>query len=371
MMDKAFNIAKIAGIPLRIHWTFGFFFVWIAYVGSKAGMDSIGIYRLCGFAVILFVCVVLHELGHALTARKYGVHTKDIIISPIGGVARLYKIPELPKHELIIAIAGPAVNLVIAIILGVFLTLFREKGVWPVGDPTRIFNYSENFLPALFWLNFFLIIFNLLPAFPMDGGRIFRSLLAMRLGRTKATRIASRLGQIIAVGFFIYGILQSDFILAFIGVFVFVSAANEFRMVYADMILNQGMAADVVRSKYTTLSVNASIAEAIQLKDAGLEKDFMVVDAWGQPVGVLHEEFIDAAIRNKETNVPVAEYLSPSFERVPHTLGLKQLFQLFQQKGYSIIPVYQTGNLIGVVDRKSLNEFLQTKTSIWNNWTKT
>ncbi len=118
MLSRSFHITNLAGIPVKVHWTFGFFFLWIAYTGNRAGMDSTGIWILCLFAIVLFVCVVLHELGHALMARKFKVQTKDIIISPIGGVARLLNMPTNPRHELLIAIAGPAVNLVIAVVLG-------------------------------------------------------------------------------------------------------------------------------------------------------------------------------------------------------------------------------------------------------------
>lgn len=368
MLGLSYNISRIAGIPIKVHWTFGFFFIWIAYIGNKAGMTNTGIFRLCLFALVLFVCVVLHELGHALTARRYGVKTKDIIISPIGGVARLLQMPEKPKHELIIAIAGPAVNFVIAIILGTGLLLFTSQGLLPIGDPQRVFDYGPNFLPTLFVLNIILIIFNLIPAFPMDGGRIFRALLSMRLGKKTATRWASILGQIIAIAFFALGLYRSDFILSLIGVFVFLSAAAEYRMVQADFLLQNQLVANVLRSKFTAVFVDEPMSHVIELRNKGEEKDFVVVDEWGAIQGVLHDEFIAEAEKNQDYAGRVRAYTSPSFEPISQSWRLDEVLHLFQQKGYSIIPVYSTDRMVGVIDRDALNNYIRANTGIWQNW---
>ena len=368
MLGTAYQILRVTGIPIKVHWTFGFFFLWIGYIGNKAGLSQQGIIILCLFALVLFVCVVLHELGHALTAKRFGVQTKDIIISPIGGVARLFHMPEKPKHELIIAIAGPAVNLGIAILLGIGLVLFTEQGLMPVGDPEKIFNVPSNFLPALFWLNTALIIFNLVPAFPMDGGRILRSLLAMKWSRKIATKWASLIGQLLASAFIAYGLIQGDYILAFIGVFVFLSAASEYRMVAAEVLLQTGMVSDIVRSNYTAIFQDDTMGYAIDLYARGQERDFVVIDQWGKVQGVLHEEFIKDAEANADRLAPVHAYMSPSYESISQQLSLKDVLQLFQRKGYSIVPVFNTEKMIGVVDRQGLNHYLTARTSFWQNW---
>ncbi|NND34240.1 MAG: site-2 protease family protein [Saprospiraceae bacterium] len=370
MLGSAFQILRVEGIPIKVHWTFGFFFLWIGYIGNKAGLSRQGIITLGIFALVLFVCVVLHELGHALTARRFGVQTKDIIISPIGGVARLYHMPEKPAQELIIAIAGPAVNFVIAIILGVYLYLFTVQGLMPVGDPEKIFDVSSNFLPALFWLNTALIVFNLIPAFPMDGGRILRSLLSMRWGRKIATRWASLMGQLLASAFIAYGLIKGDYILVFIGVFVFLSAAGEYRMVAAEVLLQTGVVRDVLRSNYTAIYQDDLMHHAIDLHSRGPEKDFIVIDQWGQIQGVLHEEFIEDAKKKSDDQAPVKEYMSPSYESISQQLSLKDVLLLFQKKGYSIVPVFNTEKMVGVVDRKGLNHYLTARTSFWQNWTR-
>ena len=368
MLERAFNIANIAGIPVRVHWTFGFFFIWIAFMGTRIGMDIPAIVNLCLFAMVLFICVVMHEFGHALTARRYGVTTKDIIISPIGGIARLLNIPEKPKHELIIALAGPMVNFIIATLIGSGLLLFTSQGLNIIGEESTVFNFLSNFLPALFWLNVILILFNLIPAFPMDGGRVLRSLLSMRLGRVKATQYASFMGQLLSIAFFIYGIYRSDFILSFIGVFVFFSASSEFKMVKADSILKSGTVSDVFRPHFTPIRITETMSKPINLLQEGVEKDFIILDEWDGIRGVLHEEFIREALKRKDFSAPVSAYASQKFEPVSLSLGLNHVFYIFQQKGYSIIPVYNIGQMIGVLDRRSLNNYLKLKTSIWNSW---
>ncbi len=365
MLGQSVKIATLFNIPLKVHWTFAFFFVWIAYIGYQMGMDMAGIATLCGFAIVMFFCVVLHELGHSLTAAHYGVTTKDIIISPIGGVARLSKIPEKPMQELLIAIAGPAVNLVIAVLLFVGLSLFGNQGVGLIGDPDKIFELPSNFLPALFWLNMALIVFNMIPAFPMDGGRVFRALLAMRLDRARATRIAGRVGQLIAISFAFYGFASGDYLLIFIGAFVFISAANESRHVHADQRLVKGKVSDILRGEYTTMLLSDPISHAIEKVREGLEKDFLVFDAWGSLRGVLHEEFIREAEKQAENGQEVRHYLSQHYESVGPNLDLKQLLQIFQRQGYSIIPVYHADQMVGVVDRKGLTQFLNSTPKLW------
>lgn len=369
MLGLSYNILRIAKIPIRVHWTFGFFFLWIAYVGHQAGMTQAGVIRLCFFALVLFVCVVLHELGHAITARRYGIQTKDIIISPIGGVARLLQMPENPRHELIIAIAGPAVNFFIALVLGIILILFTEQGVMPIGDPQLLFDYASNFLPALFILNLVLIVFNLIPAFPMDGGRIFRALLSMRYGKKTATRWASILGQMIALGFFSWGVYGGDYILSVIGLFVFFSAAAEFRLVQAEVLLQNQSVNDILRADFTAVYMEEPMSRVFDLRKRGEETDFMVIDQWGNVQGVLHDEFIENALSNQDYDTPVRNYMSPRYEPVTGSWRLKEVLDLFQQKGYSIIPVYSTEKMVGVVDRQALNSYIRANTGIWQNWT--
>ncbi len=226
-MSGSLRIITIADIPVKIHWTFGLLILALLYLAYVSGFNLQVVGWLALFIVSLFVCIVLHEYGHALTARRYGVKTRDIILSPIGGVARLEQLPDKPMQEFFIALAGPLVNVAICFAMVPYFMWYSFDGLWEVVEAyrhqggTSFSDFSVNFLPLLFLLNILLAGFNLLPAFPMDGGRVFRALLSLRFGRRRATRIASLLGQFLAVGFMAWGFFVGSMINIFVGLFVF------------------------------------------------------------------------------------------------------------------------------------------------------
>ena len=368
MLSRAFKIASVGGIPLLIHWTFGFFFIWIAYAGYRAGLDDGGVLRLCLFALLLFVCVVLHEFGHAFMAKKYGITTKDIIISPIGGVARLVRMPKRPWQEVWIALAGPAVNFLIALILGILLSAFSSRGVLPSGELEFIFHDPGNFFQILFLINLALILFNMVPAFPMDGGRVFRALLSVRLGRLRATKIATRLGQVVSILFIAFAFAKGDLILAFIGVFVFVAAANEFSIIQTESVLNAGTTSDIFRTRYTPMFTSDIMQKAIDISAQSSEKNFVVVDQFGAVKGIIPEQAVTKAKEQSDGQAPVEKYWIEKFEAVSDRSSARTLLQLFQSDGYSILPVISFGQLIGVVDRRDFSAYLQRHAGFFKNW---
>jgi len=378
-MRGSFQIAKFFGIPVQIHWTFGLIFVWVLYVGFRENWDWASIAWSAMFVLALFVCVVMHEFGHALTARKYGVNTRDIILSPIGGVARLDRLPEKPMQEFYVAIAGPLVNVGIMAILSPYLLLVTSD---QRAQLFSIFNNSNNvfvrdltpvdfFVFGLIFLNGMLAVFNLLPAFPMDGGRVLRALLSIRLGRMRATRIAAYTGQVFAVLLLAYGIWESSPITAFIGVFVFFMAANEYRMVRMDSALDNFTVSDVVRSNFTRFYLNDSMEMVAEAVAHGWEKNFLVFDNWQTPRGVLTEENIMKAIKQRAFDQPVENFMLEKQEPLLVTDSLKNVFIQTQQNNSSIFPVYnEAGHLVGVLDSGMLYNFLrmqqkmQTKTKV-------
>ncbi len=228
-MRGGLPLFRFKGIMVFLHWTFILLPAYIAFMGISDGGSWNDILTEIGYVLIVFACVVLHEFGHALTAQRFGVHTRDITILPIGGVASLERMPEEPKQEFWITVAGPLVNLVIA---GIAVIILAASGVaWLTTD---LFNDMEGWtglLSFLFVANLSLFLFNLIPAFPMDGGRILRSVLGMWLPRAKATRIATVVGRVLAVCFVIYGLYSGAPFLAIIGVFIFMAAGSEARMV--------------------------------------------------------------------------------------------------------------------------------------------
>ena len=315
----------------------------------------------------LFLCVVLHEYGHALTARKYGVKTRDIILSPIGGVARLERLPDKPIQEFYVAIAGPLVNVVIIILIApLFFIYFSEDIVWGKGFvnswlPLMDFTKPVNILPFLLVGNGMLAGFNLLPAFPMDGGRIFRSLLSIKIGRLRATQIASYLGNFFGSAMIAWGIYDGHILTVLIGVFVFLLATQEYRMVKMETILKSNRVSDIFRTSYTKIYLDSKMEEAEGHLKRGYEKNFLVFDQEENLYGVLHELFIREAIRKNDQDGPVAEYLSKSYEPIYTTDNLDSVLKKMQEHGYSILPVYEAEALVGVIDVTMMNDFLRIK----------
>lgn len=370
-MKGSFQIAKLFGIPVQIHWTFGLVFVWVFYEGFAGDWDWESIAWSMLFVLALFACVVMHEFGHALTARRYGVSTRDIILSPIGGIARLDRLPEKPMQEFYVAIAGPLVNVAIMILLSPYLLSVTEDQREQLFS---IFNKSNNvftrdltpldlFLFGLIFLNGTLAVFNLLPAFPMDGGRVLRALLSLKLGRMRATRIAAYVGQFLAVLFLIYGIWQSSPVIAIIGVFVFLMAANEFRMVRMDTALENYTVADVVRSNFTRIYTNDSMETVADTVAHGWEKSFLVFDQWQNLKGVLPEANIMKSVKQKAFDQTAAHFMEEEYESLLLQDSLKNVFWHVQQNTNNVYPVYDQGSaqLVGVLDPAMLYHFIKMK----------
>ena len=222
-MKWSLKLGSFAGIRVYVHWTFALLLGWVLFSHIGQGHNWAEAWGGVGFILALFGCVLLHEFGHALTAKHYDIRTQDITLLPIGGIARLERLPENPHHELWVTLAGPAVNVVIAGILFAVLTL-----AYPLPDFSQAKFLEGNLLARLMWVNVFLGAFNLLPAFPMDGGRVLRALLSMRLGRVRATRLAASIGQGMAILFGFAGFFGNP-MLIFIAIFVYLGAEAEAR----------------------------------------------------------------------------------------------------------------------------------------------
>jgi Zn-dependent protease len=232
-MRWSLKIAKLAGIDIFIHFTFFILLTWVALIQLKLNGSIGAAFSGVVFILAIFSCVVLHELGHALAAKKYGIKTRDIILLPIGGVARLEKMPNQPIQELWVALAGPAVNVVIVALLAVYLWITNT-----LTPDNQLTMTTAAFVERIMGVNIFLILFNMIPAFPMDGGRVFRALLATRLAYVRATQISANLGQAIALLFGIIGLFYNP-ILLFIAFFVWMGAAQETRMIRMKSVLDR------------------------------------------------------------------------------------------------------------------------------------
>lgn len=300
------------------------------------------------FVALLFACVLLHELGHALTARRYGVSTKDIIISPIGGVARLYRMPQKPWAEFWVAIMGPAVNVGIALLLAIVISI-TPLSFTPTGDISTLFSKVSNLVPLLMWINLGLVIFNLIPAFPMDGGRVFRSLLSLRWSPLQSTRIASYSGQTIAMGFIFYGVYQGEYILPFIGVFVFVTAALEYRHMKQVSAARSQKILEVTRP-LTPLFLNDPIDRAVELQLNSAEEQLVVLDQAYNAVG-----YIDTRqLSTQNLGDRIADLDIKEIDHVNYGDTIDEVAQKFESQKLPIFAVYTEDYLLGIVRKNDI-----------------
>ncbi|MCX7722695.1 MAG: site-2 protease family protein [Verrucomicrobiae bacterium] len=310
------------------------------------------------FIITIFGIVVLHELGHALAARRYGIRTRDITLLPIGGVARLERMPEDPRQELVVALAGPAVNVALAVAL-LFLVLptmqFDQLG--------RVHVFGGTFLLNLFLVNVWMAAFNLIPAFPMDGGRVLRALLAMRFDYVRATQVAAGIGQFLALGFVVAGLLLPNPFLLFIALFVWLGAAGEASMVQMKNALGGIPIRQVMITNYQTLAPNDPLSRAVEHILAGFQQDFPVVDG-DRVVGVLTRADLLAALAQRGTGALVGEVMQRDFMTADPAEMAETVFNRLQECNCHSLPVVQNGRLIGILTADNVGEFLMIQAAL-------
>ncbi len=304
-----------------------------------------------GFIVALFACVVFHEMGHAMAARNFGIRTRDITLLPIGGLARLERMPEEPKQELWIALAGPAVNVAIAAALYVWLFLTHA---WEPFSHLRV--ATGPFVERLFLANVSLVLFNLIPAFPMDGGRVLRALLATRMTYPKATQIAASVGQGLAFAFGIIGLFTNPMLLL-IGVFIWIGAGQEAGAVQVKSALSGTPAGAAMLTDFDTLQAGETLAVAVRLTLKGSQRDFPVIDR-GRVAGILTGADLVAALEDYGEDYPVTLAMRREFPVAEPGELLEAIFQRLQECGCGAVPVLNNGRLVGLLTLDNLGEYL-------------
>lgn len=350
-MKWSWKLGDIAGIGIYMHATFLLLIGWVGLSHWLEARSVALVVQGVGFILALFGCVVLHELGHALTAKRYGIKTRDITLLPIGGVARLERMPDDPRQELWVALAGPAVNIVIAAALFAWL---RLTGGW---EPVAELSLTQgSFVERLMVVNLFLAGFNMLPAFPMDGGRVLRAVLATRMDYVQATQTAAGIGQWMAFVFGFVGLFSNPFLL-FIALFVWIGAAQETSMVQMKTALGGIPVARAMLTDFRTLSPRDSLARAVELILAGSQQDFPVLDD-GKVVGVVTREDVVAALAQQGQESPVSEVMRREFEMADASEMLEPVFMRLQACECRTLPVTRQGRLVGLITTDNVGEFL-------------
>ncbi|HKY53923.1 MAG TPA: site-2 protease family protein [Anaerolineales bacterium] len=356
-MRWQWKLGRFAGIDVYVHATFILLIGWVAYnywlEFRDWGQVLIGIL----FILALFICVVLHEYGHALTARKYGIKTRDITLYPIGGVARLERIPDHPLEELWVALAGPAVNLVISALLIMYLVL--------TNNTASILNLdlSEgSFLQRLLAVNVSLVLFNLIPAFPMDGGRILRALLALKLEYTHATQIAAYIGQGFALLFGLIGLFSNPF-LVFVALFVWIGASQEASMVLMKTSISGIPVTRAMQTDFQILSPSDTLGRAVELILSGAQQDFPVAED-GRVVGILDRDRLILALSQNGQSALVRDGMLRDVPEIDSHDMVETAIQRLQESGAKTLPVIHRNQLVGLITAENITEFLMIRSAL-------
>jgi Zn-dependent protease/CBS domain-containing protein len=357
-MSWSVNIGSIAGTAIRIHFTFLLFLVWI-FVASWSSGGPAAAWDGLAFMLLLFTCVLAHEFGHIFTARAFGVPTPDVTLLPIGGVARLARIPEKPSEELLVAIAGPLVNVVIA------LGLIALGGASL--DPHQLVamtNAHASLIDRLAAVNLFLAAFNMIPAFPMDGGRVLRALLATRLGHVRATEIAAAIGQLVAFGLGFLGLFGNP-LLIFIAVFVYLAASSEAHLVAIRAMTRDVPVSAAMMTEYATLTPDEHIDAAIETLLRTSQSEFPVIDAEHRLVGLLDRDGMIRALKTLGPDAHVDAAMTTDVPTVSSRSCLEDAFRILQEKSAPAVGIVDAlGRLVGLITSETVGEMLMVREAL-------
>jgi Zn-dependent protease/CBS domain-containing protein len=351
-LGRALTIGTIGGTKVRLHWTFLMFLAWIGIGFLLSGGRAAALAGVL-FMIALFACVLAHEFGHIMVARRFGVGTPDVTLLPIGGVARLASMPEQPRRELAIALAGPAVNLVIA-----FLLIFGLN-IEPIAHEHAMRLTPSNVLPNLATANLFLALFNLVPAFPMDGGRALRALLATFVERAKATRIAATIGQTLAIGFGLFGLLSGNPLLIFIAMFVYFGASAEAQDTRLHSLAARLRVADAMITEVLPLSPSSRLNDAVDLLLRSSQREFPVVDGEGRLLGILTRDELIKGIHAHGAALPVTDAMEANISTVQPDMPLSDAIDLMRANPQVPIGVLdREAHFVGLLTPENLGELL-------------
>ena len=367
-MKWSWKVGHVAGIGVFVHWTFLLLIAWVVYyLYAWEGKGLAGIVHGILFVLAIFGCIVLHELGHALTARRFGIQTRDITLLPIGGVARLERMPENPVQELWVALAGPAVNAAIAgvlfAVISVRLWITASSDPELYSDTLRVFLAFHSPLFNLLAVNLLLAVFNLIPAFPMDGGRVLRALLAQRLDYVLATQIAASIGQTLAIAFGILGFFSHNPWWLFIALFVYLGAEQEAHMVRVRSVMRGVPVREAMVTRFRTVSPEEPLASVIGELLAGGQQDFPVMEE-DRILGMLTRRDLLAALAEGKQSVPVAEVMRRDCRTVDEADMLDTTFQRMREGECPTVPVLREGKLVGLVTLENVGEWMMIQSAL-------
>src|SRR3984957_11629749 len=358
-MRWSFKVARIGGIELRNHITFFLLLaVFASFYGAQAGISET--LKVVIFFLLVFLCVLLHEFGHAFAAKAYGIRTVDITLLPIGGVARMERMPEKPAQELVVAIAGPLVNVVIACALLFVLAVSGNLDFGELLDPTRF-----NALWALLYTNVMMVVFNLIPAFPLDGGRVLRALLATRLSYERATQIAATVGQALALLMGVWAFSRGPASLALIAIFIYMGAESESSFVQMRQATSGIPVSSAMVTRFDTLNYRATLDQAVDALLGSSQHKFPVLDDNGGFTGLLTKHDLLVALRKVGPEASVSDVMITGLPTLVPQMSLEHAFSKIKEANVSALPVFDSaGALIGLFTTENVSELIMVQSAL-------
>jgi stage IV sporulation protein FB len=357
-MAWSVHIGSIAGTAIRVHFTFLLFLAWI-FISSYASGGADAAVSALVFILLVFACVTAHEFGHIFTARAFGVPTPDVTLLPIGGVARLARIPEKPSEEFLVAIAGPLVNVAIAIVLYLVAGADLSERHLATIDSSQV-----SMIDRLAAVNLFIALFNMIPAFPMDGGRVLRAVLSIKLGHVRATEIAAKIGQLVAFALGFIGLFWNP-LLIFIAIFVYLAAASESQLVTIRAMSRDVPVSAAMITEFATLSPDDGIDAAVQTLLRTSQSEFPVVGGDGHLLGLLGRDGIIRALKEHGPDARVGDVMTAGIPTIGNRRCLEEAFRLLQEDSVPAVGVVDfTGRLVGLVTSETVGEMLMVREAL-------
>lgn len=353
-MRGSFKIMEIRGINVSIHWTFLFLVGWIVLVNTRMGNSVPELAWSLFFLAAVFACIALHELGHALMASRYGIQAKNVVLLPIGGIASIEKFPGNPKQELMISLAGPVVNIAIALLLYPFVSHYPP--FWQLQTDVSIV-HGHDFLYNLYVVNIALALFNLIPAFPLDGGRVLRALLGFKINYVRATTIAAYVGRIIAIGFIVIGILFSNFILPLIGIFILFSAGMEEYYLRLKSLVQGIKLKELIMYDYNSIQANTTVKDVASVLMNNHSKYFVVMDG-AKPIGSINRMEIIKAIAEKNYDETVGNLVRSELTYLDADQPVDTVLEKLADNDERVYPVMEQNQFAGVINFNHIIEYL-------------
>jgi len=348
IMKWSIRIGSILGIPVKVHLTFLLLLVLVYFVGPS--FLGLGGFLGVVFVLLVFASVVFHELSHAMVARHYGIQVTDITLLPIGGVARMATLPQEPRQEILISVAGPIASIVLGFSLWFLADLF--------GSPVTISDLSVkgNLLAQLSAVNFVLAAFNLLPAFPMDGGRVLRGILALYISPLKATRIAVGIGQGFAIALFFLGIFASNIFMILIALFVYLGAEAEERQLGIMLSLGRATADSAMIRDLIALTPGQTVGQAAERYAHGFQSDFPVLDGH-RLVGLVTRDLLVESLHKQGPGVQVERVMTTDFPTAAPQTPLIEVLEKMQATESKVVPILSAGELRGLITLEQIGRY--------------